>query len=59
MQSANNDPNGAGDMHEGFDVGWEDLSSRASRADDGAMTGENVWPNENKVPGFRGAVMEY
>ncbi|KAI0076751.1 2OG-Fe-II oxygenase [Panus rudis PR-1116 ss-1] len=52
----NTNPENRGDLHEGFDIGWEDISG-ASRTDDGAMTGQNVWP-EN-LPGFREAVLEY
>lgn len=52
----NTDPSNRGDLHEGFDMGWEDLSG-VSRSDDGAMTGENVWPAD--LPGFRDAVLQY
>jgi len=50
-----------GDLHEGFDIGWEpkidsDLSG-VSRQDDGAMAGENVWPKD--LPGFKETVLEY
>ncbi|PSR72018.1 hypothetical protein PHLCEN_2v12122, partial [Hermanssonia centrifuga] len=46
----NTDPENRGDLHE------EDPSG-AARSDDGAMTGENVWP-EN-LPGFRQDVLDY
>lgn len=49
-----------GDMHEGFEVGWEalDAESEASKRDhDGVMAGANVWPQES--PSFRGAVLQY
>ena len=59
--SSNNDPNGAGDMHEGFEFGWEPLSDAhgvldAHRPNDGAMAGANVWPD---VPGFRETLLRY
>ena len=52
----NTDPENRGDLHEGFDIGWEDFVG-TSREDDGAMTGGNVWPEG--LPGFREAVLEY
>ncbi|KAJ3508597.1 hypothetical protein NLJ89_g5673 [Agrocybe chaxingu] len=60
----NTDSNGLGDLHEGFDLGWEsavdsiqlDTSAGAPR-DDGAMSGENVWPTG--LPGFRETVLDY
>ncbi|RPD56123.1 Clavaminate synthase-like protein [Lentinus tigrinus ALCF2SS1-7] len=52
----NTNPENRGDLHEGFDIGWEEPTG-TSRADDGAMTGENVWPDG--LPGFREAVLEY
>ncbi|KAI0754593.1 Clavaminate synthase-like protein [Daedaleopsis nitida] len=52
----NTNPENRGDLHEGFDLGWEDPLG-ATRANDGAMTGENVWPDS--LPGFREAVLEY
>ncbi|KAI0683098.1 Clavaminate synthase-like protein [Earliella scabrosa] len=54
----NTNPENRGDLHEGFDLGWEELSG-ASRADDGAMTGDNVWPDSDSIPGFREAVLHY
>lgn len=53
----NTNPENRGDLHEGFDLGWEDFSG-TSRTDDGAMTGGNVWPSAD-LPGFRQAVLEY
>jgi len=57
----NTDPENKGDLHEGFDLGWEpeevSPSSASALRDDGAMTGQNVWPDE--LPGFRSAVMRY
>ena len=52
----NTNPENRGDLHEGFDIGWQHPTG-ASRADDGAMTGQNVWPTD--LPGFREAVLEY
>ncbi|CCM03724.1 uncharacterized protein FIBRA_05870 [Fibroporia radiculosa] len=45
--SSNNDPVNNGDMHEGFEFGWEELQAKESdekRANDGVMAGVNVWP---------------
>ncbi|KAI0060382.1 Clavaminate synthase-like protein [Artomyces pyxidatus] len=57
----NADPDNRGDLHEGFDLGWEKLEDGSSRSgeEDGAMAGSNVWPSEVLVPGFRKAAMEY
>ncbi|KAI0718197.1 Clavaminate synthase-like protein [Cerioporus squamosus] len=52
----NTNPENRGDLHEGFDIGWEEPAG-TSRADDGAMTGENLWPEG--LPGFREAVLDY
>ncbi|KAH9932763.1 Clavaminate synthase-like protein [Epithele typhae] len=64
VRTSNNDPNGAGDMHEGFEFGWEELAPRADpasadakRAHDGVMAGANVWPAQ--VPRFRPAALGY
>ena len=50
-----------GDLHEGFDVGWEEPGGGGggARAGDGAMAGGNVWPDAGGLPGFREAVLEY
>ncbi|KAJ7766500.1 hypothetical protein DFH07DRAFT_343776 [Mycena maculata] len=48
----NTDPTGRGDLHEGFDLGWEQQG-------DGPMTGVNVWPLEADLPGFRDRVLAY
>ncbi|KZT11781.1 Clavaminate synthase-like protein [Laetiporus sulphureus 93-53] len=45
-----------GDLHEGFDLGWEEMSG-SGRQDDGVMAGQNVWPDN--LPGFREACLEY
>ena len=52
----NTNPENRGDLHEGFDLGWEDRSG-ATRTDDGAMTGRNVWPDD--LPGFRETILSY
>ncbi|KIJ09305.1 hypothetical protein PAXINDRAFT_17604 [Paxillus involutus ATCC 200175] len=57
IDAANND---RGDFHEGFEIGWEEFEVKANdekRADDGAMAGANVWPDD--YPGFRDACLEY
>ncbi|CAK5269843.1 unnamed protein product [Mycena citricolor] len=48
----NTDPNGRGDLHEGFDLGWEEPGA-------GPMSGTNVWPSEDSAPGFRNCVLSY
>jgi len=56
----NTDVNGLGDLHEGFDMGWEPKpgdTNGAVKREDGVMTGENVWP-EN-LPGFRETALDY
>ncbi|KAI0049430.1 Clavaminate synthase-like protein [Auriscalpium vulgare] len=57
----NSNPENRGDLHEGFDLGWEQFEDGASRsaADDGPMAGANVWPDEAAVPGFRAAALAY
>jgi len=60
LLSSNNDPDNAGDMHEGFEFGWEEMQAKEfdeKRANDGAMAGANVWPRD--VPGFREDVLTY
>ncbi|KAF8900041.1 hypothetical protein CPB85DRAFT_1326496 [Mucidula mucida] len=53
----NTDPEGRGDLHEGFDLGWEDSGDAASY--DGAMSGGNVWPENLPEHDFRNPVLEY
>ncbi|KAI3621149.1 vacuolar protein sorting-associated protein 70 [Moniliophthora roreri] len=53
----NTDPNGKGDLHEGFDIGWEEKdqgSAKSNPRDDREMSGANVWP---ELPGFRENVL--
>jgi len=59
----NVNPSGLGDLHEGFDIGWEpefpsdDDAHNAEKITDEAMSGTNVWPSN--VPGFKEAVLAY
>ncbi|KAI0629793.1 Clavaminate synthase-like protein [Trametes polyzona] len=58
--SSNNDPLNRGDLHEGFEFGWEELNAHAGdekRTNDGVMAGTNVWPQ--RLPGFRESVLKY
>ncbi|KAI0345572.1 Clavaminate synthase-like protein [Trametopsis cervina] len=58
--ASNNDPDGAGDMHEGFEFGWEEINpteDNSKRASDGVMAGGNIWPRE--LPAFRSAALTY
>ncbi|KAJ3936024.1 MAG: hypothetical protein NXY57DRAFT_886725 [Lentinula lateritia] len=58
----NTDPTGRGDLHEGFDIGWEERESSRSISkdilsrDDSGMSGTNVWPN---LSGFKEPVLSY
>ncbi|KAF9068560.1 hypothetical protein BDP27DRAFT_1326928 [Rhodocollybia butyracea] len=55
----NTDPTGRGDLHEGFDIGWEDASGSTNQnpsRDDGEMSGTNVWPD---LPGFKEPILSY
>ena len=58
LLSENSNPENRGDLHEGFDIGWEDWTGNV-RADDGPMTGKNYWPDSKSLPGFREAVLSY
>jgi len=61
----NSDSSGLGDVHEGFDLGWEPHpSASANKGDtsrsarnDGTMAGANIWPDN--LPGFRETVLDY
>lgn len=64
----NTDPENRGDLHEGFDIGWEEFvnSSETQRVlgaeplpNSGLMQGENVWPSAERLPGFREALLKY
>ncbi|KAH9171670.1 2OG-Fe-II oxygenase [Lactarius sanguifluus] len=57
----NTNPENSGDVHEGFDLGWEDPGTGVVRSskDYGPMAGENIWPDDALLPGFRQAVLEY
>ncbi|KAI0088625.1 Clavaminate synthase-like protein [Irpex rosettiformis] len=58
--TSNNDPAGAGDMHEGFEFGWEEIMPKEGdekRSNDGVMAGSNIWPSG--LPEFREAVLMY
>ncbi|KAF9046252.1 2OG-Fe(II) oxygenase [Panaeolus papilionaceus] len=62
LLSGNNDPNGAGDLQEGFEFGWEPKDAQDSentRVEDGVMAGANVWPSEGVLPGFRQRALQY
>lgn len=61
MLSGNNNPEGAGDLQEGFEFGWESLSEDNNAQDEssGVMAGANVWPSEEDVPRFRQTILEY
>jgi len=52
----NTDPDNRGDLHEGFDLGWEDRDPYSGLRG-GPMEGQNVWPED--LPGFQEAVMKY
>lgn len=59
--SGNNDPNGAGDLQEGFEFGYEVLEEKdfsgSGKDGDGIMAGANIWPAQ--LPEFRVAALEY
>lgn len=57
MLSENNDPNGRGDLHEGFDFGPEGDDGN-EKTEKNAMSGANVWPTRY-VPEFRESVLRY
>ncbi|KIN99741.1 hypothetical protein M404DRAFT_782075 [Pisolithus tinctorius Marx 270] len=57
---SNIDPANRGDLHEGFEIGWEEILPKENdekRANDGAMSGANVWPLEPTR--FREACLTY
>ena len=58
MLSGNNDPNGAGDLQEGFEFGYEaPEGEERDPAADGVLAGANIWPTQ--LPEFRVAALEY
>jgi len=57
LLAENTDPQNRGDLHEGFDIGWEDESLGAESGATGPMQGGNVWPEY--LPGFKEPVLEY
>ena len=62
LLSGNNNPEGAGDLQEGFEFGWESPSKDNDLDIDessGVMAGANVWPSEEYVPRFRQIVLDY
>jgi isopenicillin N synthase-like dioxygenase len=51
-----------GDLHEGFDLGWESTDPEKNPAtvnNDSDMYAGNVWPDPTLLPDFREAVLEY
>jgi isopenicillin N synthase-like dioxygenase len=69
LLSENTNPAGMGDLHEGFDLGWEEPvydgtgNTNSSLQGEGtAMTGMNVWPDEKRLTslkGFQEDVLKY
>ncbi|KAH9891881.1 Clavaminate synthase-like protein [Cubamyces lactineus] len=60
LLTSNLDPINRGDLHEGFEFGWEEIQARDNdekRANDGVMAGANVWPSD--IPDFREALLSY
>ncbi|KAG8922330.1 hypothetical protein FRC00_007569 [Tulasnella sp. 408] len=63
----NTDPENRGDLHEGFDIGWEELDPPAdnqipnteSFSNSSLIQGGNVWPSTEVLPGFREALLKY
>jgi hypothetical protein len=64
----NTNANGLGDLHEGFDIGWDDPESgfkeqdgkqQNAARDNGVMAGGNVWPDSDQLIGFKEAVLTY
>jgi isopenicillin N synthase-like dioxygenase len=57
----NTNPENRGDLHEGFDIGWEDPSPSSPNIvhSEGAMAGENVWPIASNLPLFKSQVLGY
>ncbi|EKM79175.1 hypothetical protein AGABI1DRAFT_73989 [Agaricus bisporus var. burnettii JB137-S8] len=68
----NTNAEGRGDLHEGFDIGWEEPGAEfelkqqdgkqqtMAVRDSGVMTGGNVWPSDSvQLNGFKEAVLAY
>ena len=67
LLSENTDPEGRGDLNEGFNIGWEALEGHESQTKANAwhdqnatMGGANVWPEGGEdMKEFRRAMLEY
>jgi isopenicillin N synthase-like dioxygenase len=67
LLSGNTDPEGRGDLHEGYNVGWEALEGHEGETkanawydQNAAMGGANVWPEGGEdMKEFRRAMLEY
>ncbi|KAF9265190.1 2OG-Fe(II) oxygenase [Marasmius fiardii PR-910] len=71
LLSGNNDPNSKGDLQEGFEIGWEPLTSSTSDKENQqtredveetgikSMAGGNVWPSDPGMNEFKTATLEY
>jgi len=67
LLSENTDPEGRGDLNEGFNIGWEALEGHENQTKGNAwydqnapMGGENVWPEGGEdMKAFRRAMLEY
>ncbi|KAG1884106.1 hypothetical protein F4604DRAFT_1735026 [Suillus subluteus] len=60
LLDANIEPGNRGDLHEAFQIGWEELEAKThdeKRANDGAMAGANVWPE--RPEGYREGMLKY
>ncbi|KAG1822685.1 uncharacterized protein BJ212DRAFT_1444963 [Suillus subaureus] len=60
LLDSNIEPGNRGDLHEGFQIGWEELETKAhddKRANAGTMSGANVWPERPKE--YREAMLKY
>ena len=56
----NANPKNKGDLHEGFDLGWEpEHQSNQPLRDDREMSGANVWPDASTLPGFKESILAY
>ena len=67
LLSENTDPEGRGDLNEGFNIGWEALEGHEIQTKENAwydqnatMGGANVWPEGgDDMKEFRRAMLEY